>query len=81
MRKDEDYVGKRVMEMVVPGRRNRGRPKRRWLDSLKVDPKEKGLEGNEFHDRARWRRLVKTSIPHKGGKRRKEKEEDTWSND
>ena len=56
MRKDEDYVGKKAMEMEVPGRRNRGIPKRRWLDSVKVDLKEKGLEGNEFHDRVRWRR-------------------------
>ena len=63
MRKDEDYVGKRVMEMEVPGRRNGRRPKRKWLDSVKVDVKEKGLEGNEFHDRARWSRLVKNVDP------------------
>jgi len=63
MRKDEDYVGKRVMEMEVPGRRNRRRPKRKWLDSVKVDGKEKGLEGNQFHDRARWRRLIKNVDP------------------
>ena len=73
MRKDEDYVGKRVMEMEVPGRRNRVRPKRRWLSSVKVDLKEKDLEGNELHDRAR----SKTSTPHKGGKRLKEKEEES----
>ena len=41
------------------GRRNRGRPKRRWLDSVTVDLKKRGLEGNEFHDRARWRQLLK----------------------
>ena len=56
MRKDEDYVEKRFMEMEVPGRRERGRPKRRWLDSVKVDLKE-------FHDRARWRWLVKNFDP------------------
>ena len=63
MRTDEAHAGKRVMEMEVPWRRNRGRPKRRWSDSGKVDLKEKGLEGNEFHDRARWRRLVKNVDP------------------
>ena len=63
MRKDEDYVGKRVMEMEVPGRRKRGRPNRGWLDSVKVDLKEKGLEGNEFHNRARWKQLVKNIDP------------------
>ena len=24
--------GKRMMEMVVPGRRKRGKPRRRWID-------------------------------------------------
>ena len=28
-RREEDYVGKRMMEMAVPGRRKRGRPRRR----------------------------------------------------
>ena len=58
-RNDEDYVGKRIMKMEGLGRRNRGRPKRRWFDSVTVDLKKKGLEGNEFHDRARWRQLLK----------------------
>ena len=30
-------------EMKVQGRRKRGRPKRRWLDKVKDDIKEKGL--------------------------------------
>ena len=29
MRRDEDYVGRKVMEMEVPGKRNRERSKRR----------------------------------------------------
>ena len=31
LRREDDYVGKRVME--VPRKRRRGRPKRRWWDS------------------------------------------------
>ena len=32
MRRDEQYIGRRVMEMDIQGRRGRGRPKRRWMD-------------------------------------------------
>ena len=63
MRSDEEYVGKRVMEMEVPGRLNRGRPKRRWMDSIRDDLREKGLTGDEFRDRAEWKRITKNADP------------------
>ncbi len=37
LRREDEYVGKRVMGMEVPGKRRRGRPKRRWLDSIRND--------------------------------------------
>ena len=42
-RREEEYVGKRVME--VPWKRTRGRPKRRWLDIIKNDLSEIELSG------------------------------------
>ena len=57
-RKDE-YVGKRVMGMEVPGKRRRGRPKRRLLDSIRNDLSERGLSEEDAQDRPRWRRLTR----------------------
>ena len=54
IRREEHYVGRRMMEMKVQRRRKRGRPKRRWLDRVRDDIKEKGLSGEEVYDRAPW---------------------------
>ena len=37
MRRDHEYVGRKMMEMELPGKRRRGRPKRRFLDVVKED--------------------------------------------
>ena len=57
MRREEHYVGRRTMEMKVQGRRNRGRPKRRWLDKVKDDIKAMGLSADEVYDCVTWRRM------------------------
>ena len=38
--------------------RKRGRSKRRWLDSMRDDIKEKGLSADEVYERATWRRVI-----------------------
>ena len=43
LRREDEYVGMRVMAMDVPGKRRRGRPKRRWLDSIRNDLSEREL--------------------------------------
>ena len=45
------------MVIKVHGRRKRGRPKRRWLDKVKDDIKEKGLSADDAYDRDTWRRM------------------------
>ena len=57
LRREDEYVGKRVMAMEVPGKRRRGRPKRRWLDSIRNDLSERELSREDAQDRAKWRRL------------------------
>ena len=58
-RREDEYVGKRVMGMEVPRKIRRGRPKRRWSDSIRIDLSERELSGEELEDRAKWRRLIR----------------------
>ena len=44
MRRDQDYVGRKMMKMELPGKRRRGRPKRRFLDVVKKYMKEVGVK-------------------------------------
>ena len=37
MRRDQEYVARKMMEMELPGKRRRGRLKRRFLDVVKKD--------------------------------------------
>ena len=47
LRREEEYVGKIVMVTEVPGKRRRGRPKRRWVDNIKNNLSERELLGEE----------------------------------
>jgi transcription termination factor 2 len=42
------------------------RPRRRWVDSIKIDLREKGLDGLDWidlaQDRKQWRALVNTAM-------------------
>ena len=47
-RREKDYMGKRMMKMAVPGRRKRGRPRRRWMDLVGEDMEMVGArEGDQ----------------------------------
>ena len=41
-KREEDYVGKKMIEMAVPGIRKRGRPRRRWMDLVREDMEKVG---------------------------------------
>ena len=62
MRREETYVGKRVMEIVV-GKRKRGRPRRRWKDCVKEDMAVVGVTEKVAEDRRRWRIAIRTGDP------------------
>ena len=58
MRRDDEYVEGGGMMMYLDGRRRTGGPKRRWMDRVNVDLRDKGLLGEETQNRAVSRQLV-----------------------
>ena len=63
LRREDEYVGKRVMGMEVPGKRRRGRQKRRWMDTIGNDLLEKELSREDTQDRAKWRSVIRHIAP------------------
>ena len=59
MRRDQEYVGRRVMEMELPGKRKRGWPKRRFLDVVKEDMGKAGAREKEIENRTLWRNMIR----------------------
>ena len=56
-------MGREVMEMEVQGNRRRSRPKRRWIDSINGDLREKNLKPEMANNRNVWRRLIHNGDP------------------
>ena len=61
-RRDQEYVGRKTLVMVPPGRRKRGRPKQRWMDCVNRDMRDIGTTKYEVHDRTSWRRIVSVAV-------------------
>jgi hypothetical protein len=62
IRRDESHIIKRVLTMNVDGHHSRGRPRKRWMDSVKDDMKIKGVSMEMTSDR----RKDVVPTPHSG---------------
>jgi hypothetical protein len=60
-RRDDEYIGKRVMGKE--GKRKKGRPKRRWFDSIREDLISLGAHTDEALDRRKWKIMIRTGDP------------------
>ena len=56
MRRDDTHETKRVMSMNIDGWRGRGRPKKRWMDCVRDDMNEKGVNDSVTFDRGEWKK-------------------------
>ena len=68
MRRDQEYVGRKMMEMELPEKRRRGRPKRRFLDAVKEDMREVGVKETDVEDRKMWKMMIRCGHPWLKGK-------------
>ena len=58
MRRDQEYVRRKMMEMELLGKRRRGRPKKRFLDVVKEDMGKVGAKEMDVEDRKMWRMMI-----------------------
>ena len=52
-----------MMEMELPGKRKRGKPKRRFLDVVKEDTREDGTKESDVENRMAWRKMKRYGYP------------------
>ena len=63
LRKDDGYIGRRMLRMELPGKRKRGRPKRRFMDVVKEDMAEVEVKEEDAEDRSNWRLKIRCGDP------------------
>ena len=63
MRRDQEYVGRKMIEMELLGKRKRGRPKRRFLNLVKEDMGEVGAKETDVEDTTVWRKMIRCGYP------------------
>ena len=63
MRRDQEYVGRKMMEMELPGKRKRGRPKKIFLNVVKEDMGDVGAKETDVEERKMWRMMTRCGHP------------------
>ena len=62
-RKYDGYIGRRMLRMELPGKRKRGRPKKRFMDVVKENMAEVDVTEEDTEDRNNWRRKIRCCDP------------------
>ena len=62
-RSEVGYIGRRMLEMELPGKRRKGRPKRRYMDAVREDMRAAGVTEEDAEDRGRWKQMTRCGDP------------------
>ena len=62
-RKDDVYIGRMMLRMELPGKRKRGRSKRRFMDVVKEDMADVEVTQEDTEDRNNWRWKIRCGDP------------------
>ena len=57
-RKYDGYIGRWMLRMELPGKKKRGRPKRRFMNVAKEDMADVEVTEEDTEDRNNWRRKI-----------------------
>ncbi|EYB86975.1 hypothetical protein Y032_0270g856 [Ancylostoma ceylanicum] len=63
LRDEGDSFGKIGFNLGVTGKRPKGRPKQRRMDTLHADLKTVGMHPDQAHDRTKWRQGISKADP------------------
>jgi len=61
-------IPKRVLELKPTGRRNRGRPRKRWIEDIEENIQIMGIRGwrKLCKERAEWKKITEKAKTHSG---------------
>ena len=63
MRMKDNNKVKTLMNMMVPGKRSRGRPKARWIDRIMKDMRDLKIKEDDTQNRKFWRSRIRAADP------------------
>ena len=59
MKRDQEYVGRKMMEIELSGKRKRERPNKRFVDVVKEDMGKVGAKEKDVKNRKVWRKMIR----------------------